>query len=308
MTIKSLFKYSGEDVFDKIFSEDGASLKFELPENYNDPYELFLTVDFQDSPEKLAYYKELINDIPQLPVTCFSCSPSVTPMWAHYGDTSKGFAIEFDVEKIEEFYGERLFGLDEITYQNSPKEQLSRHLEFAMYRGKPRDVYMLRQAVLYSAYFTKHTCWSYELEYRMLAQVERSSEGLLIDKIPLSCVKSIISGPKSNPNFIEKIQQFADENSIAVFSSNLGKRMGLPYFIKERKSYLFDGASIVEAHNSCLKCKEPVDDGDLCIWCYQNENLQKLAASNNPYRYLSDAGMLESYVESMNNIGNKYNK
>lgn len=41
-----VYKYFSHDVFDLIFGrEKSCGLKFSLPKDYNDPYELFLALD-----------------------------------------------------------------------------------------------------------------------------------------------------------------------------------------------------------------------------------------------------------------------
>jgi hypothetical protein len=80
--------------------EDYCGFKFSFPKDYNDPYELFLTINFEDDPEVIAFYNEIVREIHQLPTTCFSNSPIVTPMWAHYAHNSKGFVIEIDEDKL----------------------------------------------------------------------------------------------------------------------------------------------------------------------------------------------------------------
>ena len=37
------------------------TLKCSLPRNFNDPYELFLTVNFREKPEALAFYTDVIG-------------------------------------------------------------------------------------------------------------------------------------------------------------------------------------------------------------------------------------------------------
>jgi len=94
---KFLYKYIGPATLDKVFSELGHfTMKCSLPKNFNDPYELFLTLDFRERPEALAYYADVVGDLPQIPTTCFSRSPDVVPMWAHYAQNLEGFAIELD--------------------------------------------------------------------------------------------------------------------------------------------------------------------------------------------------------------------
>lgn len=44
MTIKSIYKYLGPEMIDKVFQTDGVTLRCSLPKDFNDPYELFLTL------------------------------------------------------------------------------------------------------------------------------------------------------------------------------------------------------------------------------------------------------------------------
>lgn len=68
-----------------------------LPKNYNDPFELFLSVNVKDADvEDIAYYLEILGEIPQMPTSCFSKRPDVVPMWAHYGRNHAGYAIEIE--------------------------------------------------------------------------------------------------------------------------------------------------------------------------------------------------------------------
>ncbi|MGO7863346.1 hypothetical protein ELH26_37190 [Rhizobium leguminosarum] len=70
---KKLYKYIGPDHIDKIFSShEEVTLKCSQPRDFNDPYELFLTTDFNIDPESLAVYAEAVGELPQLPTTCFS--------------------------------------------------------------------------------------------------------------------------------------------------------------------------------------------------------------------------------------------
>lgn len=91
-----IYKYVSPGNVDNVFSHPGkATLKFSLPSEFNDPYELFLTIDFNRDPEELAFYLDLIGENLQFPTTCFSLSPNVVPMWAHYAQNHQGLVIEF---------------------------------------------------------------------------------------------------------------------------------------------------------------------------------------------------------------------
>jgi hypothetical protein len=80
-----IYKYVGSSNLNNVLaSAEQVTLKCSYPKDFNDPYELFLTINFNEKPDALAFYSEVIGDLPQLPTTCFSRSPSVIPMWAHY--------------------------------------------------------------------------------------------------------------------------------------------------------------------------------------------------------------------------------
>ena len=89
-----IYKYLGADVLNIALSKEGVcSFKCSYPKDFNDPYELFLTIDFKQTPELLATYKDTIGELPQLPTSCFSRSPSVIPMWAHYAHNHRGVCL-----------------------------------------------------------------------------------------------------------------------------------------------------------------------------------------------------------------------
>ena len=52
----SIYKYVGRSYLDHVLgSTDRVTLKCSYPKAFNDQYELFLTVDFSDDPEALAF-------------------------------------------------------------------------------------------------------------------------------------------------------------------------------------------------------------------------------------------------------------
>src|SRR6202051_1411211 len=101
-------------MIDKVFQLDSVTLKCSLPKDFNDPYELFLTIDFNQEPDLLAFYADAIGEIPQSPTTCFSRSPAVIPMWAHYAQNHEGFVIEVSEEKLCEMLPEIACG--DVSY------------------------------------------------------------------------------------------------------------------------------------------------------------------------------------------------
>lgn len=132
-----IYKYVCCSYLHKVIGLPGqVTLKCSCPKNFNDPYELFLTIDFKEQPDVLAFYKDLIGNLPQLPTTCFSRSPIVIPMWAHYAQNTEGFAIEFDETALAQSFPESGFG--DVDYRDTADDNLTNLLYRAFEIGKPR--------------------------------------------------------------------------------------------------------------------------------------------------------------------------
>jgi hypothetical protein len=117
--MKRIYKYIGHSYIGKVLGDSQqVTLKCSYPKDFNDPYELFLTINFNESPELLAFYSDVIGELPQIPTTCFSRSPLVIPMWAHYAQNHEGFAIEFDEAELMKHFPESGFG--DVDYQDAP--------------------------------------------------------------------------------------------------------------------------------------------------------------------------------------------
>lgn len=192
-----IYKYLGAEVFNLALKDEGVcSFKCSYPKDFNDPYELFLTIDFQQSPEMLATYRDAIGELPQLPTTCFSKSPNVIPMWAHYAHGHRGIVLEFNETAFSESYPDIGFG--DVDYLDEAREGLLDMLKRACYIGKPRYYYLLRKGVFSSAYYTKHTHWSYEQERRLVAGVDnvKMVGDLMLLEFPVDFISSVIVGGK----------------------------------------------------------------------------------------------------------------
>ncbi|WP_115528369.1 MULTISPECIES: DUF2971 domain-containing protein [Xanthomonas] len=305
-----IYKYFSPQVADLVFNDAGVTLKFSLPKDFNDPYELFLTVDYLSDPDALACYEEAIGSIPQDPTTCFSVSPSISPMWAHYGQNAAGFVIEFDEEELKECFPESNFG--NVTYQNEPSEGLTEMLYRVCHIGKPRYTYMLRNGAYSAAYFTKAACWSYEMERRMVVQIEhiRESNGILLMDVPKQCITSIITGARADLEFVESVRARATQFNCSFFEMKIGRSTIKPYFFDScRETCIFDGTEISQASVTCNSCGEPVRDGnEKCSWCQIDDGHRREAAIKNPYRMLHRFGRLEAYIQAMDKITNGIRK
>jgi Protein of unknown function (DUF2971). len=297
---EKIYKYFSADVLNLVFKKDEfCSVKCSYPKDYNDPFELFLGVDLSVSTELLATYREIVQELPQTPTTCFSKSPIVTPMWAHYANNHSGFVLEFDVDELREsFEG---IAIRDVMYKDNPDKKIESHLERFAVTMKPRHAVWLQDAVLVEAYFSKHTAWSYEQECRLVDNgdyVDKSS-GMQILHIPTSCVSSIIVGKSASELLIQSSKSLAEKIGLEWYQGIIGKSHAFPFF-KNRSDNIFnfDGESIVLADQTCNACSEPVDtDVELCAWCSITENHENIAAMANPLRLLDHVGELENYFK-----------
>ncbi len=304
-----LYKYVHPDYVGKVFSsEDHVSLKCSYPKDFNDPYELFLTMEFDQEPEALAFYAEVVGKLPQIPTTCFSRSPIVLPMWAHYAHNLQGFVIEFDEAILAPSFPGSGFG--DVDYRDAPDEELSELLARAQHIGKYRYIWMLHKSVFSAAYYTKATCWNYEQERRMVVRENetRRLDDLILVDIPTRCVTALVCGPRASKETVDAVSDAAERLGCNYYDLRVGKSSVVPFLVgSDGDTLVFDGTAIVESVQSCGSCGEPVPtESEACSWCQVTDSHRAEAAANNPYRMLDHAGLLDDYLAGMTEIDQKY--
>lgn len=305
---KKLYKYFAPQLVDHALSANGATLKFSLPTEFNDPYELFLTVDRHSDPETLAFYEEVIGEVTAMPTTCFSRNPDVVPMWAHYGQNGEGFAIEVDEDLLRAHLGDSC-AIRDVEYRDTHPEGLTEALARAQVRQKPRDIFFLRQSVYRAAYFTKAACWSYEKERRVVlddSEKLQQIRNLSLLSVPKGCITAIILGARIDAATREKLDSLAGLIGCTVYECKIGRTNITPFFLSSNGSaHVFADGTISPAANACEACGEPQGEDFRCSWCRIEETDREIAAASNPWRLLAATGLLDEYIESMNAIGKK---
>lgn len=313
---KKIYKYMGPDIADKfLLANKMCSLKLSYLKDYNDPFEFFLTIDYNQGPEILAYYNEIIAMVTQQPVTCFSKSPLITPLWAHYASNSQGFVAEIDETALREWLESQgddpSFG--DIDYQDTPHQGMQDMLERAYVVSKPRHIGWLWQAIGSAAYFTKQTCWSYEQERRFIASDKlaiKINDQLTLLHFPHNCVTSIIVGAKASTETKSQLKAVAESIGCKYFEKHIGKSSTTPFLTDtENNTYVFNGNEIVLTQERCQHCKEPTNsESELCSWCNINDQHIKNAQFRNSFRMLNNAGILDTYLEKFVQIGKDLRK
>lgn len=302
----------GAEIADKLMMDEAhIGIKFSYLKDYNDPYEFFLIINYERTPDELAFYSEMIDMVLQQPATCFARSPTITPMWAHYAGNSSGFAIEIDEERLLEHLnilgiGDDSF-IEDVSYQDEP-DDIHNLLERAFYIGKPRYIYFLQRYIMDSAYLRKQTCWSYEQERRMVTSEQaltKVNDSLLLLPVPVDCVTGFIVGKNADEPLKNKIRQLANHANARYLEMVFGRTTTEPFMLLDgHQSHIFLDGEIIPAAAACQKCKEPVSTrGKLCSWCSITEEHRRNAAFSNSFRALDDAGILEGYLSNMHKIG-----
>lgn len=123
-------------------------------------------------------------------------------LWAHYADSHRGFAIEFNAE--HSFFNRRRFDNDELF-----------HLRKVKYKDRSSLGRTLMDLDGDDLLVTKETCWAYEAEWRILAPLESANSILNIENdeiylftIPPSAISGIIVGSRASEFFYEEIKAY----------------------------------------------------------------------------------------------------
>nr|WP_024966922.1 DUF2971 domain-containing protein [Pantoea sp. IMH] len=312
----NLYKFMGADVADKLMmDEKHIGIKFSHLNQYNDPYEFFLTIDFNRASDELAFYNEMIGMVTKQPATCFTKSPVIPPMWAHYAGNSSGFVIEINEEKFKLFLKETGFnentGIADVEYKDLPGEDIEPTLERAFHICKPRYIYWLQSYIRHAAYLTKQECWSYEQERRVIIDekaLTKPNDWLMLLPVPINCITAIIVGHKSDDSLKEKIQVLAKKAKCRYFEMVIGKTTTTPFLLsKNLKSHQFINGKIKAVSQQCKKCYEPLNiDNKICGWCGITQRDVSMAERRNAFRAIASTGGLENYIAAMRAISARH--
>ena len=304
----SLFKFfpKDDDLIEKIFIRDGfCAVKCTLPQDYNDPYELFLGLDTSVETQDLAFYYDVIQKIPQIPTTCFSRSLLSLPMWAHYASNHAGYVIEFDLEVLQQHFAEA--SIKDVKYISEPDKNIAEILKMASRIGKPRYLGFLYETVRYNAYFSKYKEWSYEQECRFVATgdcIEKIGINDLLF-IPIEAIKSIVLGKNISDSNKTKLLEISEKYNIKVYYLNISKTSSSPFFTDlDNRSYIFDKKEIILAHKVCKECPQPLSntESETCEICSITEAHRQDAANRNAFRMLAHYNLLDDYIEGFREI------
>ncbi len=305
--MKYIYKYCPGNLFDIIFSDEGNfSIKFSKLEDFNDPYEYFLTINYDTTADKLATYQEMLTMQLTYLASCFSKSPVITPMWAHYADNFKGFVLEIDEENLINYLNEQKLSpkISNVEYSNHPSAYLDECLAYATIRCKFRDIYKFQSAILYHAYFIKQKCWKYEKEKRIILPERVFNNNNKLLWCPNKFIKSIVVGYKATENeknYLKDLTQKYKINYYEIYPSKISLN---PFLVDiNSKTHKYTKNGIKPARYYCPICNEPIKKNQkLCAWCNVTETDKNEAHYRNSFIALARAGLLNKYINDMNRI------
>ena len=301
-----LYKYLPPECLGTVFGNAGfASFKCSTPAEFSDPYELFLSVDLDTDSELLAFHRDVVGELPQLPTTCFSRSPIVVPMWCHHAGNFRGAVIELDQARLAECFPHSR--LEDVTYADRASDDLMNLLVRARELQKPRYSVMLGAAVLHAAYFTKLAVWQYERECRLVLRESETTkrDGHVLVDVPLSCVPAILLGSRIPSTSAQLLETAAAECGCDVFRLTIGRASSVPYFAdSDGHSWVFDDSALVSAPYYCDSCRAPTPGTEAeCAWCRLTQSDLRDAANRNPLRLFAELGLLERYLTQLGTPG-----
>lgn len=155
------------------------NLGFRKPEFFNDPFELTALSNSVGPVRKQETLKAQIDQLKdQVVILCLTRSAFNPLMWAHYADQHQGFVIGYDVSGpflnspdynlITVDSGDVLYTNTKTPFALNPESMgaLLGVYQQAFGLGGPADQALARRLLL-----TKHACWVYEEEVRVVKKV-----------------------------------------------------------------------------------------------------------------------------------------
>ena len=200
---------------------------YSLPEKLNDPYEMKGFYFDRDKLIENGYPKEAIDILTDLlmktPVVSFTSNiENNLPMWAHYSNNHKGFAIKYKVNNK--------YSIRKVIYLEEIFDATKLFTHFLGYSGvieksqKNEDLkcILYLSSVLQMIFFSKHISWQYENEYRSLYLDEfidpLVSAGLNVNAADVNLEPiAVYAGIKCSEEHKKRLQQISNTLGIEFY-------------------------------------------------------------------------------------------
>jgi hypothetical protein len=300
-----LFKYvSNKSAKSALRTEGQFSLRFNLPKNYNDPYELFLNTDKPlETHEEISFYECFLRQLPEEAVSCFSKRPESVVMWAHYCDEGTGICLGIDETNLVNQF-EQAF-IDDVEYTAEPAMVSAYAVKYAVTTKKNRHTEQLMRMAMRAAYFRKRDDWSYEHERRLIVSqnVVPEIDGRMIATFPATCLRFIIVGPKADSALVEHVVDWAVRSDISVLRMHYSRKRYQPFFTSDTNSFEWRDGEFVSPEFRCDKCMEPIaQDARVCEWCHVSDEDKRLALISSQFALFRMYGLATGVPEPFDTL------
>jgi hypothetical protein len=180
---KYLYKYFSLNHF-SIESLEKDYIYLSNPKDFNDPFDCNRNLIKERQKELSEWdYVEILNDISDMGIACFSENEMEPLLWSHYTNSYRGFCIKFNVASLIKDQGVTV-KLKRVIYSDAP-EVISQNHPFSSYYQ----------------YLLKLSNWNYEQEWRLLCQNPGNSVNrFYYDR---NCIEEISVGYKNMDGFTE---------------------------------------------------------------------------------------------------------
>ena len=194
-----------------------ARLKLSTIHDLNDPFDFFAAIDTTDAriatvvQEMFEHYREKIG------LLCLSKNWDNLLLWSHYGDSHTGICLGFDISDNRDSEA----SLDVLYQPNLLQIRCLQDLNFDLVNR------LLR---------TKHECWSYEQEVRMIVGLDDppdSNGQYWFDFGPLFQLKEVIIGAQCHPTNSKKVAAAIQHYGDAVVCRWAGMRPDAFLLVKQ---------------------------------------------------------------------------
>ena len=198
-------------------------------------FKLFLPMFNKMVDEAICQSLALIKQITK--ICCFSEDVKSPLMWAHYTDSHKGFAVEYDFRnyntpcvdcqnKCSQEHYESLFPVVYSIEKFNAKDFLSEYMLQILMSNFSKNLFIPQDDVLaiYKIFLHKSLDWEYEKEWRFVSMCQ-THPGIKVKPT------AIYLGCKMEQNNRNELYNFAKENNIQIYQMHMDF---------SQKEYVFD--------------------------------------------------------------------
>ena len=211
-----------DDLIDKIGNDPEnreiiEDFRQQFASQHGPVYEDFLRFIEPNFIEVCSFFEKQAEDLAslagrQMGVLSLAELPDDPTMWAHYADEHRGFVIEFDSSHPfftgEDGGSEPERRLHKIAYADEPPK--------APVLFPDTD---LEWAEVERRFFTKHSSWTYEKEWRVVRRLKEADkviaskdDDICLFEVPAVCVTGVVLGCRMAPDQRQQILDLLNAN------------------------------------------------------------------------------------------------